>query len=169
MCLTLQKHRCKGIKERRRNLVDLKVAIVILYYFFFTFYNIATATSILSSSSSFENEVKLIFECEALGYGEEHCSTDGLDKFNSKALSYISVYVSLALYPSIFFLYLIKCKSCRKPPQNLSSIATLSVSPSLNHMTNLSTLKSSASLQNLNRISVTPVSMSRSKSAGQLV
>ena len=143
------------------------MAIVILYYFFFAFYNIATATSILSSSSSLKNEVKLIFECEALGYGEEHCSTDGLDKFDSKALGYISVYVSLALYPSIFFVYLIKCKSCRKPPRNLSS--TLSVSPSLNHMTNLSTLTSSASLQNLNRIPVTPASMSRSKSADQLV
>ena len=168
MCLTLQKHRCRGIKERRRKLTDLKVAIVILYYFFFAFYNIATATSILSSSSSFKNEVTSIFECEALGYGEEHCSTDGLDKFDSKALSYISLYVSVALYPSIFFVYLIKCKSsCRKPPHNLSS--TLSVSPSFNHTTNLSTLKSSASLQNLSSISVTPVSVSRSMSADRLV
>ena len=141
--------------------------IVILYYFFFTFYNIAIATSVLMKSNSFQNEVKLIFECEALGHGEEYCSTDGLDKFDSNALSFISLYVWLALYPSIFFVYLIKCKSCRKPVHNFSSI--LSVSPSLNHTTNFSTLKSSASLQNLNRKSATPVSMSRSKSADQLV
>ena len=165
MYLFLQRHRCKGMKGCRRKLADLKVTIVILYYFFFTFFSVATATNVLKNTSFFQDEVKSIYECEALGHGEENCSTEGLDQFNANAHSYIALYVWLTLYPSIFFVYLIKCKSCRKPLHNNS----LSVSHSLSHMTNHSTLRSFASLQNLNRISRTPVSMIRSKSVDLLV
>ena len=175
----IQKHMCKrGANHNRRSRItaDFKVMVTILYYFFFSFYNISIATIVSWKSEAFEDELDRFFACEALG--QRDCSKVEFDNYNNDAFLYTILYIWLAIYPSIFFVFLIsfkRCKDfCKKPLHWHTSRSSAYTTPtpvrSLTHTTRSCALKSSTSLVNIARpSSKAGLHLARSRSADNIV
>ena len=120
-------------RDAKLKSAEVKIVILIITYMCVALHSNLSANITLGHVGSHAQSLQNYFICESFGDPGMTCSRDGFGAIERDSYAQTSIYLAFALYPSIFFIFLLSpsmCgKLCRKEAPSVPPVSSSTASP----------------------------------------